>query len=101
MWPMAKAMVSTVRPNASETPSNPIPTSGNAAARTALPQPPRTNQNVPINSATKRFANGIGGSPCERKPLLKRFSPTSPLQLRSLSIRSYVHYVEKEHEYIV
>ena len=40
-----------VRPNASETPSNPIPTSGKAAARTALPQPPSTSQKVPTNSA--------------------------------------------------
>ena len=48
---MAKAIVRTVRPKASDTPSSPIPTSGNAAARTALPQPPRTSQNVPINSA--------------------------------------------------
>ena len=29
MWPMAYAMVSTVNPNASETPSKPIPTFGN------------------------------------------------------------------------
>src|SRR5512134_2512958 len=28
-----------------------MPTSGNAAASTALPQPPRTNQKVPRNSA--------------------------------------------------
>src|SRR5664280_844957 len=45
-------MVSTVRPRA--TPSNPIPTSGNLAASTALPQPPSTNQNVPTNSADSR-----------------------------------------------
>src|SRR6478735_3821005 len=51
MCPMAKAMVSTVRPNASDTPRRPIPTSGNAAASTALPQPPRTSQKVPRNSA--------------------------------------------------
>src|SRR6185312_5524446 len=44
-------MVTTVRPNATETPSNPIPTFGKAAARTALPQPPSTSQNVPMNSA--------------------------------------------------
>ena len=37
--------------NASETPTKPIPTPGNAAANTALPQPPKTNQNVPKNSA--------------------------------------------------
>src|SRR6185436_11716363 len=36
--------------------SNPMPTSGKAAARTALPQPPRTSQNVPINSA-ESFVN--------------------------------------------
>jgi hypothetical protein len=28
-----------------------MPTPGNAAARTALPQPPNVNQNVPKNSA--------------------------------------------------
>ena len=48
---MAKAMVSTVRPKAKDTPSNPIPTSGKAAARTADPQPPRTSHSVPMNSA--------------------------------------------------
>lgn len=48
--PTAKAMVSTIRPKASETPINPMPTTGNAAAGTALPQPPRRSQNVPIGS---------------------------------------------------
>ena len=33
-----------------------MPTSGNAAASTALPQPPSTSQNVPIASATYFFA---------------------------------------------
>src|SRR6187549_3089764 len=47
-------MVSTVRPNATETPSRPMPTFGKAAASTALPQPPSTSQNVPMNSATMR-----------------------------------------------
>jgi hypothetical protein len=28
-----------------------MPTFGNAAARTALPHPPKTSQNVPMNSA--------------------------------------------------
>ena len=37
----------TVRPKAKATPSRPMPTLGKAAARTALPQPPRTSQNVP------------------------------------------------------
>ncbi len=54
MWPMAKAMVSTVRPNARATPSTPIP-NGEDAAITALPQPPNTNQNVPNNSVTERL----------------------------------------------
>jgi hypothetical protein len=48
-------MVITVRPKANDTPSNPIPTLGNAAAKTALPHPPRTNQKVPINSAPYFF----------------------------------------------
>ncbi len=49
--PDCKAMVSTVRPNASETPGRPMPTSGNAAARTAAPHPPKVSQKVPISSA--------------------------------------------------
>ncbi|MBM3785940.1 MAG: transporter substrate-binding domain-containing protein, partial [Acidobacteria bacterium] len=32
-----------------------MPTSGKAAARTALPHPPKTSQNVPMNSATADF----------------------------------------------
>lgn len=56
---MAYAMVSTVNPKARETPTRPIPRlSGvapsramNLAARTALPQPPKTSQNVPNSSA--------------------------------------------------
>src|SRR5688500_1785014 len=49
--PSAYAPLSTVRPNASDTPRSPIPTAGKAAASTALPHPPRTSQNVPRNSA--------------------------------------------------
>jgi hypothetical protein len=56
---MAKAMVSTVSPKAKDTPNKPIPTFGKAAANTALPQPPKTSQNVPINSAAKRFPKGM------------------------------------------
>ena len=48
---MAYAMVRTVSPKASATPTNPIPRLGNAAANTALPQPPKTSQNVPRHSA--------------------------------------------------
>src|ERR1700684_1598254 len=44
-------MVSTVSPNANATPINPMPSSGKPAASTALPQPPKTSQKVPKNSA--------------------------------------------------
>ena len=56
---MANAMVKTVSPKASATPRNPIPSAGNAAASTALPQPPKTSQNVPKNSANNRFDSGM------------------------------------------
>src|SRR6185503_16118301 len=49
--PNAYAPVSTVRPNASDTPARPMPTLGNVAARMALPHPPNTSQKVPRNSA--------------------------------------------------
>src|SRR5262245_48075606 len=49
--PNAYAPVSTVSPNASETPRRPMPTPGKVAASTALPHPPSTSQNVPRNSA--------------------------------------------------
>src|SRR5205814_8940597 len=48
-------MVITVSPKATDTPSSPMPTPGNAAAYTALPQPPRTSQKVPMNSAIMRM----------------------------------------------
>ncbi len=57
--PIAKAIVNTVNPNANETPSQPIPTSGTPAASTAAPQPPNVNQNVPKNSAPHFLANVI------------------------------------------
>ena len=56
---MAKAMVRSVRPKASDTPTNPMPSDGKAAASTALPQPPSTSQKVPRNSAAKRFEMGM------------------------------------------
>src|SRR5471030_417860 len=55
MCPMANAMVNTVSPNARATPNSPIPTAGNAAANTALPQPPNTSQNVPNPSVIERL----------------------------------------------
>jgi hypothetical protein len=54
-------MVSKVSPNAKATPANPIPRFGNAAAKTALPQPPNTSQNVPKNSAKPRLLRVIEG----------------------------------------
>ena len=44
-------------------------TCGNAAARTALPQPPKTSQNVPNNSAVTRFDSGMSS------PFLTRSTP--------------------------
>src|SRR5258708_40170758 len=58
MWPMAKAMVRTVRPKAKDTPTWPMPR-WTPAARTALPQPAKTSQKVPKNSAIARFERGI------------------------------------------
>jgi hypothetical protein len=53
---MAYTVVKSVRPKASETPVKPSPrcrfsgaTVVNAAASTALPQPPSTNQAVPMD----------------------------------------------------
>ena len=62
---MAKAMVSTVRPNARATPSRPMPTSGKPAASTALPQPPNTSQNVPTNSVADLFNRDMRVCPFE------------------------------------
>jgi hypothetical protein len=56
---MANAMVNTVSPKAKATPANPIPRPGKAAAKTALPQPPKTSQNVPMNSAKDLFESDI------------------------------------------
>src|SRR5215468_9717364 len=58
--PRAYAHPRTVRPNASATPSNPMPTLGNAAEKTAAPQPPKTRTNVPMTSAASlRMAQSI------------------------------------------
>src|ERR1700761_4058048 len=54
-------MVTTVRPKAKATPTKPIPRAGKAAASTALPQPPKTSQKVPKNSAMQRRESGIVG----------------------------------------
>jgi hypothetical protein len=39
-----------------------MPTFGKAADNTALPQPPRTSQKVPMNSAVDRWARDIENS---------------------------------------
>ena len=59
-------MVSTVNPKAKLTPSKPMPTAGNAAARTALPHPPKTSQKVPMNSAVSLRDRGIMRGPLAR-----------------------------------
>src|SRR5580698_5168282 len=67
---MVYAMATMVSPKAKDTPSNPIPTCGNAAARTALPHPPSTSQKVPMNSAASFLVNGMADS------CLFEFSPS-------------------------
>jgi hypothetical protein len=51
--------VSTVSPKAKLTPRNPMPSAGNPAARTALPQPANVSQKVPKNSAPRRRGMSI------------------------------------------
>src|SRR5579863_3549080 len=60
MCPMAKAIVSTVRPKARATPAYPMPMPGGPAASTAEPHPPNTSQKVPKNSAAARLPIGMG-----------------------------------------
>src|ERR1700682_2339165 len=59
-------MVTTLSPNASETATNPMPTCGNAAAITALPQPAKVSQNVPIASAAYFFVFMISSLCCPK-----------------------------------
>src|SRR5208282_553391 len=59
MCPMANAMVSTVKPKARATPTNPMPSVGKPAASTAAPHPPKTSQKVPKNSARARLLRVI------------------------------------------
>src|SRR5580692_1462979 len=88
MCPMAKAMVNTVSPKASATPTNPIPKPGKAASRTAAPQPPNTSQNVPMNSANDLLESDIAkflqwGSctrNCSRLTYHKTASRSAPLR---------------------
>src|SRR5260370_16186358 len=67
--PIVNAIVSSVRPNASATPRNPIPVFGKPAASTALPHPPKTSQKVPINSAVKRRDILMADPPLEPETL--------------------------------
>src|SRR5438876_368085 len=74
--PTAYAMVRTLSPNASATPAKPMPRPGKAAASTALPQPPSTNQNVPHSSAIDRRHNDIAGTALSSPgPNLRRRTP--------------------------
>src|SRR3954466_9100178 len=50
-------MVTTLSPNANDTPTRPIPTCGKPAAITALPQPAKVSQNVPMASAAYFFVS--------------------------------------------
>ncbi len=59
----------TVSPKASDTPTKPMPSSGNAAARTALPHPPNTSQNVPSASATSFGIVPLRPQPAKPKPV--------------------------------
>src|SRR5580704_17688267 len=52
-------MVKTVSPKAQATPRKPMPVLGKPAASTAAPQPPKTSQNVPTNSAIARVPKDI------------------------------------------
>src|SRR4051794_15284147 len=56
---MAKAMGRTGRPKGKGTPTYPKPR-GTPAAGKGVPQPPKTSQKVPKNSAAARFESGIG-----------------------------------------
>src|SRR3954466_14145087 len=64
-------MVTTLSPNARETPTRPIPNCGKPAAITALPQPANVSQKVPMASAAYFFI-----SMC--RPLLSEFPDLVP-----------------------
>src|SRR5580700_8596989 len=59
-------MVKTVSPKAHATPKKPMPVLGKPAASTAAPQPPKTSQNVPMNSAAARVPKDINLSSCKK-----------------------------------
>jgi hypothetical protein len=77
--PSAYAIVSTLSPNARATPAKPMPRPGNAAASTALPQPPSTNQNVPHSSAIDRRHNDIAATAPFAPELNLRDVPAKPI----------------------
>src|SRR5208282_2274315 len=92
MCPIANAMVSTVRPKAKATPSNPMPTLGKAAARTALPHPPSTNQNVPKNSAPYCFI-------CSSFQLTRATATGQITQNRGAATEGYLSKAPMSNEY--
>src|SRR5215813_3409438 len=80
-------MVKTVRPKAKATPTKPIPNSGKAAAMSADPQPPKTSQNVPRNSAIeRRISVGDTDDPPLHTP--KPASSESPKRYHGITYRS-------------
>src|SRR5260370_4320782 len=64
MGPMAYAIASSAKPNASATPKNPMW----LPARTALPTPPNTNTKVPTNSAEYLFISFSYGAKTTSSP---------------------------------
>src|SRR5262245_10465089 len=59
MWLTAYIIVSTLKPKARAMPKKPMPVLGNFDASTAAPQPPKTSQKVPMNSAATFFISVI------------------------------------------
>src|SRR3954467_229685 len=74
-------MVTTLSPNARETPPRPMPTCGKPAAITALPQPANVSQKVPIASAAYFFI-----SMC--RPLLSKIPEQSSGNGPTLGVKS-------------
>jgi hypothetical protein len=81
-----------VSPKANETPSKPTPIWGKEAAMTAVPQPPKVSQNVPISSAAHFFAISL----LMRKSLRGARDPSrssrASLSLALINVRSKLEF---------
>ncbi|MFD2882972.1 hypothetical protein ACFS4T_08480 [Pseudomonas lini] len=62
---MAKAIVSTVKPNAKDTPQQTDPHVWKRRRQDRTAAPPNTNQNVPTNSVAERLNKDIANFPVE------------------------------------